>query len=235
MSWPGRSLEPGRDRGRTVDEVVARVTADAPRWAGLLTDALREIEAAAAAAFPDNIFWDVELLGASLVRAGEAEGAAALGELARRIAGLQALYGQSTVIRFRYVHDFLYGYDWAKWIRREPAGRAGVGPFERPFVQHMEQRARELCQLIADDDRTYPSLPEGQIRNPFAFSREPADEARLLADLAARGEVPVPAWDPRAAPRWDRPYAELRIERAGALGLLREAQETCPAGQAPGG
>lgn len=226
MSWPGGSLAPGRASCREVAEVVALVTAGAPRWTDPLTAALREIEAAAAAAFPENIFWDTELLAASLVRTGESEGAAALAELARRIAGLQALYGESTVIRFRYVHDFLYGFDWAKWIRRGPEGRADVGPFERPFVQHMEQRARELCQLIAEDDRTYPSLPEGQVRNPFPFSREPADEALLLRDLAGRGLVPVEAWDPRAAPRWDRPYADLRIDRARALGLAHEAQGT---------
>lgn len=223
MTWPGQSLAPGRASCRALAEVVALVTADAPRWAGPLTEALREIEAAAAAAFPDNLFWDAELLAASLVRTGEAEGAPALAELARRIAGLQALYGHSTVIRFRYVHDFLYGYDWAKWIQRGPADRAAVGPFERPFVRHMEQRARELCQLIAEDDRTYPSLPEGQVRNPFPFSREPADEALLLRDLAGRGLIPVEAWDPRAAPRWDRPYADLRVERARALGLAHEA------------
>ncbi len=226
MIAPGRSLAPGRAASRDADEVVALVTRDAPRWAAPLRDALAEIESAAAAAFPDNIFWDAELLAASLVRTGEAEGAAALAALARQIAALHAAYGRSTAIRFRYVHDFLYGFDWAKWIRRDPAERADVGPFERPFVEHMEQRADELLRLIAEDDRTYPTLPEGQVRNPFPFSREPADEALLLRDLAARGLVPVEAWDPDAAPRWDRPWAEIRVERARALGIAHESQET---------
>lgn len=215
MSWPGRSLDPSRARSRSPEEVVALVAAGAPAAPELLAT-LREIEAASAAAFPANIFWDTELLAAELLRAGPGERAA----LGRQIAGLQALYGQATVIRFRYVHDFLYGYDWAKWIGREPEERAGVGPFAPAFIEHQERRARELEQLIADDDAVYPSLPEGQVRNPFPFSREPEAEALLLADLAAGGLLPVEAWDPAASPRWDRPYADLRVERAAALGLL---------------
>ncbi|HEY8376846.1 MAG TPA: hypothetical protein VIK91_10170 [Nannocystis sp.] len=197
------------------------VAAVAP--AGPLADelraGLRAIEAAAAAAFPENLFWDLEFLAASLVR----EGAGAMTALARRIAGLQGLYGQHTVIRFRYVHDFLYGYDWAKWVQREPATRHAVAPFAPAFIAHQERRARELEELIAADDAVYPRLPEGQVRNPFPFSREPEAEAQLLRDLARRGLLPVEAWDPGAAPRWDRPYADLRVERARALGLLRAA------------
>jgi hypothetical protein len=214
MSWPGRSLAPGRSRSRSVEEVVAHV-ADGSPAAAELTAALREIEAAAAAAFPGNIYWDTELLATELLRAGPGE----LAALGRQIAGLQALYGHNTVIRFRYVHDFLYGYDWAKWVQREPEERAGVGPFAPAFIDHQERRARELEQLIADDDAVYPSLPEGQVRNPFPFSREPEAEALLLAELAAAGLLPVEAWDAAASPRWDRPYADLRIERAAALGL----------------
>lgn len=217
MSWPGQSLAPGCTRCRSVDEVVALVAGGSPAEAELAA-VLREIEAASAAAFPGNIFWDLELLAAELLAAGSGEIAAQ----GRRIAGLQALYGHNTVIRFRYVHDFLYGYDWAKWVQREPDERAGVGPFAPAFIDHQERRARELEQLIAADDAHYPTLPEGQVRNPFPFSREPEAEALLLRDLAAGGLLPVEAWDAAARPRWDRPYADLRVERAAALGLLLE-------------
>lgn len=218
MGWPGQSLAPGRTRSRSVEEVVALVAAESAS-ATELTATLREIEAAAAAAFPNNLFWDLELLAATLLRAGPGE----ITAQGRRIAGLQVLYGQSTAIRFRYVHDFLYGYDWAKWIQREPATRAGVGPFAPAFIDHQERRARELEQLIAADDARYPSLPEGQVRNPFPFSREPEAEDQLLRDLAAAHLLPVEAWDPAATPRWDRPFADLRVERARALGLALEA------------
>jgi hypothetical protein len=220
VSWPGRSLAPQGGLSRPVEEVVALVGGDGMSEA--LTTALREITEAASAAFPENIYWDLEFLAVSLLRSGRAEGVEVIGELARRIAGLQDLYGQSTTIRFRYVHDFLYGFDWAKWVQREPGERALVGPFERAFLVHMEQRARELCELIAAGDATYPSLPEGQIRNPFPFSREPADEARLLRDLADGGLLPVETWDPGATPVWDRPYADLRARRAQALGIMLE-------------
>jgi hypothetical protein len=220
VSWPGRSLAPGGGRSRSVEEVVAHIGAE--EASAPVTAALREITAASRAAFPENIFWDLEFVAASLVRSARAEGAAVIEELAGRIAGLQALYGQSTTIRFRYVHDFLYGFDWAKWVQREPGERALVGPFERAFLVYQEQRARELCELIDADDERYPSLPEGQVRNPFPFSREPDDEALLLRDMAGKRMIPVEAWDPGAAPVWDRPYAELRVERAQALGIMRE-------------
>lgn len=216
MSWPGRSLAPGGGPSRGVDEVVAQVNPAGP-LADELRAALRRIEDAAAAAFPDNLFWDLEFLAASLVRAGAGEVTA----LGRRIADLQALYGHNTAIRFRYVHDFLYGYDWAKWVQRDPAARREVGPFAPAFIAHQERRARELEHLIAADDEVYPTLLEGQVRNPFPFSREPDAEALLLRDLAARRLLPVEAWDVAAAPRWDRPFADLRVERARALGLTR--------------
>ena len=35
-----------------------------------------------------------------------------------RMARLQHAYGRDTPIHFSYVHDFVYGYDWAKWVAR---------------------------------------------------------------------------------------------------------------------
>ncbi|MCA9707587.1 MAG: aldo/keto reductase [Myxococcales bacterium] len=137
-----------------------------------------------------------------------------------QIAALQDLFGQGTAIRFRYVHDFVYGFDWAKWVARDPAARASVGPFEPPFLAFMLERGHQLLQLIADGrDRKYPPLPDDRPRNPFGFSREPEAEIALHQSLAADGLLPVEAWRVDAQPRWDRPYAELRRQRALALGL----------------
>ena len=58
---------------------------------------------------------------------------------------------------------------------------------------------------------------ESQLR--FGFSREPEDELRLFRDLAARGLLPVEAWRLETAPTWDRPFTDLRAERARVLGL----------------
>ncbi len=221
LRWTQRSLAPGRGLSRSPVEVAALLGTSALRAA--VTSALLEIAAAVDAAFPGNIFWDLESTAATLVRAGEGGGERALVALGRRLAALQGLYGQATTIRFRYVHDFVYGFDWAKWVRREPTARAGVGPLDEPFLDHMERRAEELRRLIEDDDDTYPRLPAGQARNPFGFSREPAAECLLMQDLAGHGLIPVEAWDLEARPQWDRPYADLRAERARELGLPTRA------------
>ena len=144
-----------------------------------------------------------------------------------QIARLQRLYGQDTAIRFRYVHDFIYGYDWAKWVGRDPDLRAGIGPYDAVFLDHLERRAHELLGLIAVDDPVYPGLPDEQARNPFPFSREPEAELRLHRTLAARGLLPLAAWDPAARPVWSRPFAALRAELAAMLGLT--ATDACAA------
>lgn len=197
----------------------------APRCAGLpaMAEALAEGLVALADAtiehFPDNLFFDVDALAAGLLR-----GARDAGELTRAfdvVVKLHARFGCQTSIRFRYVHDFTYGFDWAKWVRRDPAARAAVGPFDPAFLEAMLVRGEELRALIAADDPKYPRLPDARPRNPFGFSRDPDDERRLHRALAAEGLLPIAAWTLDPTPIWDRPYAELRAARASEL--AREA------------
>jgi len=185
--------------------------------------ALERVARAQLRAFPGNLFWDMDALAASLVRQARAhsEPAQRLAELAGHVARLQNLFGSDTAIRFRYVHDFVYGYDWAKWVKREPSARATVGPFDAAFLVYSERRAGELMELIAQDDAKYHQLPDGQARNPFGFSREPDDEVRLFRDLAERDLLPVRAWELDPPLDWKPPYLALREERAEALGLAR--------------
>jgi hypothetical protein len=208
------SLAPDRDRARTAAE-LARGFAAHPEAAALgaaieqVSDALREN-------FPDNVFGDLDALAGSLARRADAR---AIEASAARIARLQRLYGASSSIRFRYAHDFLYGYDWARWWQRDPEARAEVGPFDDAFLGYLEERGRELLALIAADDAKYPTLRHARSRNPFPFRREPADERLLLEALAREGGVPVAAWE--RSPRLDaaRPFSALREARARALGL----------------
>jgi hypothetical protein len=123
------------------------------------------------------------------------------------------------VLAFRYVHDFTYGFDWAKWVMHEPAERRGVGPFDPTFLAYLRSRGEELVTLIELDDEKYPKLPDGRSRNPFGFSREPAHEALLFTDLAARGLLPIRAWDVESEPVAERPFADLRFDRARQLGV----------------
>lgn len=222
---PARAtLDPARSRARTLVEVWSGLChADAVSdLAAPLADGLAAIAEAALAAFPGNVLWDFDFLGADLLGRARAAGAGGEGlieALSGRIAGLHRLYGGGTAIRFRYVHDFVYGFDWAKWVRREPALREGIGPHDPTFLDHMERRGGELIELIAADDTTYPRLRGEGHRNPFPFSRAPADEYRLHRELARRGQIPVEAWRFDARPEWRRDHAELRRACARSLGL----------------
>jgi hypothetical protein len=227
---PARAtLDPTRVRARSLAQVWQRC-ADGLASAALpedhalaLAEGLAEIASAAATSFPHNLFWDFDLLAAELARqtsdTDPDTGSARIRAHAGQIARLHHLYGHETSIRFRYVHDFAYGYDWVKWIRRDPPPRQHIGPYDLVFLNYMARRGAELLALIAADDATYPTLRDERPRNPFPFSREPDAELALHRALAASGEIPVEAWRADARPQWRRDYAELRIARARELGL----------------
>lgn len=223
VGWSHATLDPERTRTRGLVEVCASVLTpdDDPVVVMALARGLADIHVAQARSFPDNLFADCDYMAASLIHRARAadDPADHLDATCGQIARLQRLYGCETTICFRYVHDFVYGYDWAKWVGREPDARAEVLPYDREFLAHMEERAHELLALIRSDDAVYPTLPKGQERNAFPFSREPADEAALHRALVQRGELPVAAWERAARPAWDRPYAALRAAQAERMGL----------------
>ncbi len=233
-------------RVATLDAVQARI--DATTWGALTLDPCRpaatplrelvaslaghaEIEHLAAAAvqvasaqldnFPENLFWDFDRYLASVHEhaAASKDYAASIEQSSLMTVGLMRLYGQQSKIRFRYVHDFMYGFDWARWVRRDPANRVGVDPFGTSFLSQSESRGRDILDLIEADDTWYPRLGDGVARNPFSFSREPEDELVLYRDLSARGLIPVQAWRIDAAPDWSRDFDALREARAKALRL----------------
>jgi hypothetical protein len=208
------SLAPDRTLARTPTE-LARALSAHPE-ADSVGAALERVAAALHESFPDNVFGDLDALAGSLARR---ESGRAIEASAARIVGLQQLYGASSSIRFRYAHDFLYGYDWARWWQRDPAARADIGPFDDPFLGYLEERGRELLGLIAADDAKYPTLRHARSRNPFPFRREPADERLLLTALAREGNVPVAAWQTSPPLDAGRPFSALREARARALGL----------------
>ena len=240
------TLAPGRTRANTLAQVLRLLDPPPGELAIALALGLAEVAMAQLDAFPGNLFWDFDLMAAAVLaearswaqgdrhqtghqadqtghqtghQADQADQAAIAKARLHQIAELQHLYGRETAIHFTYVHDFAYGYDWAKWIARDPPDRRDHGPYSATFLAYMNDRGHELLALIAADDHKYPTLTGEQPRNPFPFPREPASELHLHRELARRGEIPVEAWRIDAAPVWNRGYAAIRAERARALGL----------------
>jgi hypothetical protein len=213
------SLAPGREHAAPLSQLEMSSRLEVELRVAVARG-LGSIARAVARHFPENLFCDLEVLGRTLEVAAARDGARGVDEIAGAIVDLHEIFGVETPIRFRYVHDFLYGFDWARWVRRDPGVRAGVGPFDRAFLAHSRRRAEELAGLIANGDAKYGALPAtGEYRNPFPFSRDPESERVLLRDLARRGWIPVEAWRADLEPRWDRPYQEERERRARELGF----------------
>jgi hypothetical protein len=223
------SLHPQRPRASSLRELGDR-SLKRDDSAGLkreFAESLSSVALSIAEHFPENIFWDLDFLAASLIEqarqamaaGGEKAGLLRLCETTELLVDVQARYGVGSPIRFRYVHDFIYGYDWARWVAREPQTRTAIGPYDPIFVQRMRDRSKELLDLIAANDETYPSLEANVSRNPFGFSREPEAEATLLFQLARAELIPVEAWRSDPVPKWNRPYGELRERQARELGL----------------
>lgn len=216
------TLDPKRERASTLSAIGAQVVPAAMEdgaAAVAFAEGLAGIAVAMREAFPDNLLWDLDYLGASLWAHAGGD-AAVLRAHAEKVAAVQRVFGRDTVIGFAYVHDFTYGYDWAKWVGRDSAARVGVRPFDPRFVEAMLDRGEELREVIASgEDEKYPPLIGAGARNPFGFSREPPDELRLHRWLAGRGEIPVESWRVDAEPDAGRDFAALRVAGAEALGL----------------
>lgn len=218
-----RTLAPDRSRATLPSELAAELLqpGDPADVQQAFAAGLRAVVVAVIEAFPDNLFWDLDHLVATVLSAGRREPnpAAAIESRFASIAELQHRFGQASSIRFRYIHDFIYGFDWARWVAKDPAARASVGPFDAAFVERMHRRGRELAETIArGDDEKYPPLPRGTDRNPFRFQREPDVELELHRLLARQRKLPVQAWQVHAVPRYDAPFTQLREVAAAALG-----------------
>ncbi len=215
------TLDPAKESARPLTDIVADL-ADS-RQSAHLAAAAAAVAEAQIRSFPENLFWDFDFYLASIHRhATESpDYVAHLASVSEITVRLLELYGQASTIRFRYVHDFMYGYDWARWVRRDPESRSQVEPFGVEFLRQTERRGRDLLSLIDADDEWYPRLEEDAPRNPFPFSREPRDELALYESLAARGWIPVEAWRQGAVPDASRDFDALREEAASALGLAR--------------
>ncbi len=220
-----RSLAPNRPAPSKLESIGRTLlTEHVPRATGATFVAqVARVARAQLESFPENIFWDFELMAKTML---EAAVRGSLQELADTIGGLHERFGQPP-ISFRYAHDFVYGFDWAKWVARKPAERRDVGPFSLEFLRALHHRGDEMLEMIANDDPKYGRLPPKAPRNPFPFSREPEHELALHLELARQGWIPVEAWRFDAPVLWDRPFARHREERATEIGIPQNPQEHC--------
>ncbi|AUT00537.1 hypothetical protein CLI64_09125 [Nostoc sp. CENA543] len=172
--------------------------------------------------FPENVFWDFDFMVSSMLfQALTAKDNAIvfLGKFAHKMVSLTDLFGMNSEIRFRYVHDFIYGFEWAKWVQKDPKNRANIEPFSLTFLDYLLAKHQELIQRIRRGKSQSYKLCDNGFRNPFTFSREPDDEYRLLTHLAKAQLIPVAAWDWNAVPMWNKPFQEKREQLALELNI----------------
>jgi len=173
--------------------------------------------------FPENIYWDTDYLFFSayfeIEKAKKQE--EYLKEYMELLIDLLVLFGKHSNIKFRYLHDFTYGFDWAKWVKKNIKNRR-VGPFALPFIQRMYKRGKELEKLIIQNDIKYHQLEKTQkFRNPFLFLREPAEEIKLLEHLYKIDFIPVRCWRSDGKPNWNKSFDAERNKISKELQILK--------------
>ncbi|WP_373530669.1 hypothetical protein [Nostoc sp.] len=172
--------------------------------------------------FPENIFWDFDFLVSSMLRqalVADEDAIAFLKVFGEKMVSLTEMFGNKTAMRFRYAHDFMYGFDWARWVQKEPQNRAHIEPFSLVFLDYLLAKGKELLQRISQGQITSYKLCDTGYRNPFTFSREPEDEYRLLTYLAEEQLIPVAVWEWNACPVWNKPFQEMRQQLALKLNI----------------
>ncbi|MBW4557014.1 MAG: hypothetical protein KME59_13900 [Trichormus sp. ATA11-4-KO1] len=172
--------------------------------------------------FPENIFWDFDFMVSSMLRQALVADVGAVSFLetfSHKMVLLIELFGIGKEIRFRYVHDFMYGFDWARWVQKEPETRAHSEPFSLVFLDYLLVKGEQILQRISHGQMTSYKLCSTGFRNPFDFSREPEDERRLLIYLASKQLIPVATWNWNARPIWNKPFQEMRQQIALKLNI----------------
>ena len=157
--------------------------------------------------FPSNIFWDFDAIFYQIIKIDNQSHCL---EYCNLLLNLIRNFGMHSEIRFQYLHDFTFGFDWAKWVRKNPLERSKTSPFDISFLKSLNSRRLELVQLIRSNDRKYHKLTTPEPRNPYAFDRSPDYEKTLHQNLAKINKIPVCAWNADAKGQWNDDYNEIR-------------------------
>lgn len=200
----GQSLLPQRDKSAGENSSESH---RGKEWDEALITALMLVFKSQIKNFPDNIFWDSDFLFATFVSIQEPNMLVAIAETLDK---LQSVYGIHSPIRFQFLHDFTYGFDWARWVAKNPEERKQTGLFTPAFLQHLYDRHLELLTLISQNDSKYGPLADSEHRNPYRFPRDPKQEQKTLHHMALKGLIPVPAWQTQPQAQWQHDYTRLR-------------------------
>ncbi|MEL6457219.1 MAG: hypothetical protein AAFQ91_03045 [Cyanobacteria bacterium J06621_15] len=190
----------------------------------IIRDSLEKILNALLKNFPENIFWDFDFVVSCMLNQALLADYSTdvLEDFSNKIVLLMNMFGRESEIRFRYIHDFTYGFDWVRWVKKKPSQRANTEPFCFDFLDDLLCKGEEILQRIKKDDVDYPQISHKRYRNPFGFSREPEDERRLLSYLAARECIPVPAWEWNTVTVWDKPFYQIREDASKQLNIRKK-------------
>jgi hypothetical protein len=176
--------------------------------------------------YPENIYWDMDFLFCHVYRQltekkNYSEKQTWLKELGSRVKHIMEIFGSQSKIQFRYIHDFLYGFDWCKWNRKleETGEEVEYNPFGEEFLSYIENRGLEIQKMIENNDKNYVPMESGKYRNPFVFKRETEQEIAILSNLALTGDIPIFAWKSDAKFNSKKDYSLIRKERAIQLGI----------------
>ncbi|BAZ30946.1 hypothetical protein NIES4074_34140 [Cylindrospermum sp. NIES-4074] len=175
--------------------------------------------------FPENLFWDFDFMVSNMLKQAllkEHSAVEFLESFGEKMVLLTQMFGINTDIHFRYVHDFIYGFEWARWVQKDPQNRADIAPFDLIFLDYLLNKGKELLQRISLNEVTYYKLSDTGYRNPFTFSREPEDERLLLTSLAKEQLIPVAAWNWNAQPVWNKPFQQMREELSLKLNIRQQ-------------
>jgi hypothetical protein len=189
---------------------------------GIVAFQLKQIVKSAVFHFPENIFWDFDFLIYRITTNSMSTSSFdnSIQLYSDKILQIFEIFGAHSPIKFRYIHDFIYGYDWLKWMLEKRQASDNTDPFGVDFLNYIYQRGLELVELIRKNDANYPEL-DGVYRNPFLFSRTTEEEILLHKDLSSVGQIPIEAWNKHATPKSDKNYSVIRLERSREMGICK--------------
>ena len=142
--------------------------------------------------FSENIFWDLDALVFKILSYSSMTEQK---KYTLKVLKLHERYGCKTSINFAYAHDFVYGFDWFRWVKKDYQKRSLVKPYDDIFLEYLDKRSLELYQLIEQNDKKYPILKPGVKRNPFSFKRSVNDEIQIHLKMSQNKWIPWKAWE----------------------------------------